>query len=182
MCEHNFHQILFWKRCLCLQKVFYIPWDMSTKLNIIVNMTCWLMYNMRCVLAVYFTHFWPGRWVSYLWLETSCPVVALQQKPGIEKFSACGWTSGFSTVYTGTISLTIRNMAASASVHRYPFLSYGKQWLNDPANVGCFIAGVHGLPRSCTSCSEQQVSHCDTCVCLRCWDKCWPDAFSCNSL
>ena len=60
--------------------------------------------------------------------------------------------------------------ASVKAVQRDPFLSYGTQWLNDSANVGRFIVGVCGSPRPCASCSEQ-VSHSDTGVCLRCWNK-----------
>ena len=63
-------------------------------------------------------------------------------------------------------------MTASITTdNRDSFFSYGTQWLNDSANVTCFIAGVSGLPQS--SRSEQQVPHSATCVCLRgsmCWD------------
>ena len=69
--------------------------------------------------------------------------------------------------------LAICNVTASVTaVHRDPFFSYGTQWLNDSANVGCFIAGICRLPHSCASHSEQQVSYCDACFCLRCWNKC----------
>ena len=70
----------------------------------------------------------------------------------------------------GTVSLVICNVTAPIkAVHQAFFFSYRTQWLNDSANVGCFIASVCGLPRS--SGSEQQVSHYDACVCLRCWNK-----------
>ena len=135
----------------------------------IVNMTCDVQ-DIRCVLAVCFTHFWPGRWACLLplvWDRTRCCFVA--QTCG-RTFSAYGWTSSFSTAYTGTISLTVCNVTAPIkAVHRSAFLSYGTQLLHDSANVGCFIADVCGLPRF--SHSVQQVSHCDTCVCLRCWNK-----------
>ena len=50
-----------------------------------------------------------------------------------------------------------------------PFLLVQDTMINDSANVSCFIAGVCGLPQSSHS---EQVSHSDTCLCLRGSDKC----------
>ena len=126
--------------------------------------------DMRWVLVVFLTHLWPGtRAVCFLWLQACCGFVAQTWGP---KCSECGWWSSGSSVYTGSMSLTTCSVTASiAAAHRDPFSSYGTQWLNDCVNVCCFIAGVCGL-QVCTSRSEQQVSHCDTCVCLRGWNKC----------
>ena len=122
--------------------------------------------------AVFITHFWPGTGACLLPLAWDMPCCGFVARTWGQTFSACGWTSSFSTVYAGTISLAICNVTASfKAVHRDPFFSYGTQWLNDYADVGSFIADVCGLLRSCTSCSEQQVSHCDACVCLRGWNK-----------
>ena len=127
---------------------------------------------MRCVLAVYLTYFWPGRWACLLPLSWDMPFYGFVAEIWGRTFSAWRWTSGFSTVYTGTVSLAICNVTAYIkAIHQAPFLSFGTQWLNDFANVGCFLEGVCGLPHSCASRSEQQVSHCDTCACLRCWNK-----------
>ena len=41
------------------------------------------------------------------------------------------------------------------------FLLIWDTMINDSANFVCFIAGVCGLPHSCVSCNEQQVSRCD---------------------
>ena len=139
-------------------------------MHCIVNDMLVDVQDIRCVLAVCFTHFWPGRRACLLplvWVSTRCGFVA--QTRG-QTFSACGWTSSFSSGYMGTISLTICNVTAPIkAVHRAAFLSYGTQLLHDSANVGWFIVGVCGAPRF--SRSEQQVSHCDTSICLRCWNK-----------
>ena len=101
--------------------------------------------------------------VSYLWLE------ALQWLRNI--YQHVHEPPAF-PLYAGIMSLALCNVTASIkAVHWDPFFSYGTRWLNDRANVGCLLAGVCGLPWSCTSRSEQQVSHCDACVCLRCWNK-----------
>ena len=92
--------------------------------------------------------------VRFLLLEACC---CFETQTCAWTFSACGWTSSLSTVYTGSTSLTICSVTASITA----------------ANVGCLLVGVCGLQRSCAvvSCSEQ-MSHCDTCVCLRWWNKC----------
>ena len=128
--------------------------------------------DMRCVLAVCFTHFCPGRRACLLPLDLDImPRCGFDTNLG-RTFSTCGWTSSFSTVYMSTISSVMCNVTASVkAVRRAPFLSYGAQWLNDSANVGWFIVGVYGLPCSCTSRSEKQVSQFDTCICLRGWNK-----------
>ena len=72
---------------------------------------CTDVQEMRCVLAVYFTHFGQeDEPVSYLWLEVS---LRLRSTNLGRTFSVYGLTSGFSTVYTGTISLAICNVTAS---------------------------------------------------------------------
>ena len=93
------------------------------------------------------THFWPGRRACLLLAWDIMPRCGFVAQTWGWIFSACGWTTGFSAVYAGTISLAICNMTASVkAVHRDPFLSYRTQWLNDSTNPGCFIAGVCGLP------------------------------------
>ena len=82
-------------------------------------------------------------------------------------FSACGWTSG-STVYTGTVSLAMCKVTASVkAVHRGPFFSYETQWLNDSANVGCFLAGVCGLVQ-CPTVIHASVWEAEIKVSVRC--------------
>ena len=110
--------------------------------------------DMRCVLSVYFT---------CLASKTSLsPTSGLMHDPlrlcitNLSRtFSTCWWTSGFSTVYTDIIYLAICNLTASVkAVHWDSFFSYGTQWLNDSAKLGCFFSWYS-----------------DTCVCLRCWNK-----------
>ena len=83
----------------------------------------------------------------------------------------CKWTSGFYTGYGHSIFRGMQRDCIHKSCPLGPFLLDGTQWLNDSASVGCFLVDVCGLPRSCSSHSEQQVSRCDTCLCLRWWNK-----------
>ena len=127
------------------------------------------MYRTWGVCWLSLTHFCPGRRACLLplvWdIMPSCGLIDW-------RFLACGWTSGFSTVYTVMISIAICNLTTSVTaIHRDPFYSYGSQWLNDSTSIGCFLAGVWGLPRSCASRSGQ-LSHCDAGVCLKDWNKC----------
>ena len=64
------------------------------------------------------------------------------------------------------------------SCPRAAFFSYGTQWLNDSANVGCFIAAVCGL-QVWTSHSEQQWY---MCLFERLKQMCLSTVFSHNSL
>ena len=53
----------------------------------------------------------------------------------------------------------------------YKFLHRFSHFFLLPSVVQFLLAGLCGLPRSSTSRSEQQVSHCDAPVCLRCWSE-----------
>ena len=68
------------------------------------------------------------------------------------------------------------------AVHPDPFLSYGTQWWNVSANVGCFIAGVCGL--QCMSVHLIVNNRCPTVIQASVWDAemCRTTAFSCNRL
>ena len=115
--------------------------------------------------------------VCLFWLEALLQLCTTNLRSNI--FSM--WMNLWLFHCMGTISWAICTVTASVkTVHRDPFFSYGTQWLNDSANVGCIRAGICGLLRS--SSSEQQVSHSDTCICLRCWNNCVCLLSSCNSL
>ena len=96
--------------------------------------------DMRCVLAVYFTHFWPGRWACLLPLAWDIPCCGFATQTRGPKISACGC---FHCICRHHIFSDMQRDCICDSCPPGPFLLIRNTMIN--------LAIVCGLLRSCTS-------------------------------